>query len=385
LVVGVGALAAAFGSSYFAEAEPSPKPQGSPQQAPQPSQQPPGVEAVVAVRARVPHGLAARTDLRRLTVTDDGVRAAVRLTSIEHPSDAIVRGDVAQRGARFLGVALAVDELPKNADFGAALHFVDPTGVDRRLATGLVHASRPLVAEDGQIFIQRGSIGALPAPAEIRAGTLRTDPLEIDAVDPASGAIRVVMTWNGYATHIAGAYGRELVVYRVGARGAEIVAVDRGSGRTRTVAALPPFARDFSIDPKAGAVVFSNRDDRDESTWVVERMDLSTGARTRLSTTRDDAQTPLAAGGRIFWTAPGRKGLASDRAAAPLTPLGEGYTYASSATADGEWLSLVHVPNGGGFDRMALYRPKTGKVVTLGGASERVEVLGLLETGSELR
>jgi hypothetical protein len=207
------------------------------------------------------------------------------------------------------------------------------------------------------------------------------------------------MTWNGYATHLAGILGRELVVYRVGPRGAEIVSVERASGRARTVAPVPPFARDFSIDRKAGALVYSNRDDRDESTWVVERMDLSTGARTRLSSTRDDAQTPLATDGRVFWTAPGRRGLASDRDAAPLTPLGEGYTYASRATADGEWLSLVHVPNGGGYDRMGLYRPKTGKVVALGGVGERVEVLGFLppgggplpprggplETGSDLR
>ncbi len=338
-----------------------------------------GVTVIAAARTRTTavdgngNG-SGNTEIRTLTIGAGDPRSTT-LATLTHPATAIVRGDVLQKGGRFAGVAIVADERPRSAAYGSALSFVDPSGAVRRLATDVALGSRPLVGDDGLVYVQRGS--ASPAPT---GDTTRIDALEIDAVDPSSGSIRVVMTWQGYITHLAGALGPDLVVYRVGPAGADLALVDRGTGKTRSITPITPFARDFSIDPTRNAVVLSNRDASDTNRWVVERYDLGTGARTELASTRDDATTPFTMpDGSVWRTAPHRGGLVSDRAPARvLAPLGAGYTYVTHASADGAWLALWNVPNEKAFDAAALYRPQTDRVVPLGSKSERVEVLGIL-------
>ena len=66
----------------------------------------------------------------------------------------------------------------------------------------------------------------------------------------------------------------------------------------------------------------SNRDEQDSRLWVVDRIDLATGARERLTTRRDEAPVPyLADGGEVRW---------SLNAAAPVT--------------DPAWLARVAAP-----------------------------------------
>ena len=264
-------------------------------------------------------------------------------------------------------------------------------GSVKELARGLYHASRPLASKDGAVYVERGKAGAWPTLAEIKAGRLRVDALAIDAIDPETGASRTVYTWSGYTLHLAGEYGAELVVYRVDSSGADLLAVDRATGHARLVATLPPFARDFSIDDASGAVVMSNRDERDAHLWIVARIDLASGGVTRLASERDDAPAPFALpGGAMAWTASGHRGLSLRASASSLAtgdarllaPLGAGFDAVTHASTDATWITIAHVPPGeGGYDVFAAVHVASGTPVRLTTRDERVEVLGFV--GSE--
>jgi hypothetical protein len=286
-----------------------------------------GPIALLATPARAD---ATESEVRLVEVTGSGATSTVFRARIVHARGAVVRGDVLDGGR---AVVLAADEAgATEPDWGAALHRVDAAGA-RVLARGLYHASRPLVSADGSVYVERGASGPWPTREEARAGRLRTDALTIDAIDPVTGAARTVATSRGYTLHLAGELGGDLVVYRVAYEGAELLAIDRASGQVRTVTALSPFARDFSIDAARGAVVMSNRDEQDSRTWVVDRVDLRTGARERLHTQKDEAPVPyLTATGDVRWA----------RDDAPATPHG---AFALRLAAAGERVT----PIGGGL------------------------------------
>ena len=259
----------------------------------------PGTVAFLATPSR-PDAVASEVRLVEVTAGADPIVKELFRFEVPHAPGAVVRGDVLAGGR---AVVVAADEaFAGEPDFGAALHRVDAGGT-RVLARGLYHASRPLVSSDGSVYVERGSSGAWPTRDEARAGRLRTDTLTLDAIDAATGAVRNVATWNGYTMHVAGELGGELVVYRVAYEGADLVMLDRNSGRVRSVATLLPFARDFSIDRARGAVVMSNRDEQDSRLWVVDRIDLATGVRERLHRQRDLAPVPyLTSDGDVRWS-----------------------------------------------------------------------------------
>lgn len=355
------------------------------------------VSVWVTSRARTDVGLATRTEIRRVDIDGAGVLRAETLGAVEHPADAIVRVEAVQPAGRFLGVAVVADEGAGRRAFGAALSYVPVVagraklGAARRLTTGLASATRPLVGDDGLVYVQRGSEGLPPTRDEARRGLLRVDALEIDAVDVETGAVRVVTTWQGYATHLAGALADDLVVYRVGPRGAEIVRVDRRSGKTRVVAQVPPFARDFSVDVSGRALVFSDRDDIDPSRWGVVRLDLESGAAVVLSRVTDEAPIPFALDGGVVVTserAPDRYRLrvlgAGTSRAAQLPPgSGAGPTFVTRARRDGAFWAITHVGGGAStaarFDRVGLFSPRSGRVIDLSSEAERVELVGFVD------
>ncbi|MEO6420535.1 MAG: hypothetical protein ABIP39_14050 [Polyangiaceae bacterium] len=206
--------------------------------------------------------------------------------------EAVVRGDVLAGGRSVVIVADGEGaQAAGPSDWNSSLHRVDESGKIAFLASGLYHASRPLASVDGAVYVERGAIGAWPTREEAALGRLRTDPLRIDAIDPATGAARTLYTWTGYTLHLAGELGAELIVYRVAFEGADLIAIDRASGKSRLVTTLLPFARDFSIDEKRGALVMSNRDEHDSHLWVIDRIDLATGARNRLASAKDETPT----------------------------------------------------------------------------------------------
>lgn len=318
-----------------------------------------------------PHDERARRSEVR-SVGPDGV--GIPLGAVQHAPGAVVRGDLL--GA--LPVVVADEEAAADRDFGAALFAVERQGV-RRLVAGVGHARRPLASADGLVYVERGSSGAAPASGA------RVDRLELAAVEPTTGDVRVLYTYSGCALHLAGELGPDLVVYRVAAAGgADVLLVGRASGRSRLVASIVPMARDFTVDRERGALLYVNRDAKDAALWAVERLDLASGLVTRLATARDDAPAPYALpSSDPVWTAPGRRGLASARGEW-LAPLGPGFDAVRATSPDGAWLAVLHVPSEGMDDLALLHAPAgprgplgPGGVARLGGA-ERVEALGFV-------
>jgi len=202
------------------------------------------------------------------------------------------------------------------------------------------------------VYVERGSSGAAPASGA------RVDRLELAAVEPTTGDVRVLYTYSGCALHLAGELGPDLVVYRVAAAGgADVLLVGRASGRSRLVASIVPMARDFTVDRERGALLYVNRDAKDAALWAVERLDLASGLVTRLATARDDAPAPYALpSSDPVWTAPGRRGLASARGEW-LAPLGPGFDAVRATSPDGAWLAVLHVPSEGMDDLALLHAP----------------------------
>lgn len=316
---------------------------------------------------------AQRSEVR--VVGPDG--ASTLLGAVAHAPGAVVRGDLV--GA--LPVVVADEEGAADRDFGAALFVVGPQGV-RRLVGGVGHARRPLAGADGLVYVERGASG----PASETAS--RVDALEIVAVEPSTGHAHAIYSYSGYALHLAGELGPDLVVYRVAAGGADVLLVDRASGRSRLVASIVPMARDFTVDRERAALVYVNRDAKDAHLWAVERLDLASGLVTRLATAQDDAPAPYALpGSEPVWTAAGRRGLASARGEW-LAPLGPGFDAVRAVSGDGAWLAVLHVPDQGMDDLAVVHAPAgprgplgPGGVTQLGG-NERVEALGFVGGGS---
>lgn len=316
---------------------------------------------------------ATSSDVRFLTI-DHGRVTELFSAPIPHALYGVVRGDVL-RGRRAVAVVADRPDAPKG-DYGSALYVVDEARGLRELTRGLYHASRPLASEDGQIYVQTGQAGA--EPTRFDPSRLREDAVAIQAVDPDTGAKRTVYTWTGYTVHLAGEYGGELVVYRVGQGGADLVAVDRGTGKSRLVASILPFARDFSVDQKRGALLFSNRDETDSHVWTVESVDLATGARSRHASTRDVSPVPFAMeGGRLLVATPGH-GLSLQPSpsarASFMTPLGAGTDVVEAASPDGAWILFTHQSRSG-IEEAALHLD-TNAVVRLSARPENLRAVG---------
>jgi hypothetical protein len=321
-----------------------------------------------AVVIATPHDETAKSsEIRWVDVGPAGLRIS-RTLSVPHAAGAVVRGDVLPG---LDAVAVVCDEDgARDPEFGAALFRSETTGL-RQLATGLVHASRPLASIDGNLYVERGARGAN-----------RIDALTIDSVNPTTGSLRTLHAWSGFALHLAGELGSELIVYRVGVSGAEIIAIDRASGSLRIVAALPAFARDFSIDANRNAIVFSNRNDADAHLWIVERMDLATGARTRLHQETDESPAPFAMpSGDVAWTAARRSGLwISGKSTAPL---GAGFDSVRAVTNDGTLALVAHVPSSG-FDSAAILDLGSPRTLPLP-VDVRIEPIGFVGARQVLR
>lgn len=338
------------------------------------------VRGATALVLATPHDAAATTtEVRRIELHADGVKTTT-LATIPHPPQAVVRGD-----ARGGTIAVVADgSRATDHDWGATLYRVGASGASA-VIDGVGHARRPLVSEDGLVYVERGTSGPTPSEADARAGHLREDPISIAAVD-GTGAARSVYSANAYALHLCGELGRELVVYRVRFEGADLLAVDRASGASRLVTTLPPFARDFTIDRAHGALVLSNRDPSDASRWVVDRVDLTTGQTTELHAERDSAPAPFAlVGGGFAYTAPARGGLVfSGTTPTAVAAIGPGFDATQAETSDGEWLLVAHVPRSGFDETIALHRP-TARVLRLTTSDERIDAIAFDGEGAVVR
>ncbi|WP_437959731.1 hypothetical protein WME76_08840 [Sorangium sp. So ce119] len=314
-----------------------------------------------------------------------GAKAGPALATLRHLSDAVVRARVVPRTPIVLATA---DTSPsRDRSFNASLFRIEPHAAPVALCDGVVHASRPLVTAGGRVFVSRGVAGPEPPPDGDLA-RLRVDALTIDEVDLATGATRAVHRHTGYLAFLAGAWDDELVVYRVAPRSADIVLVNPDTGATRVIApSIPPFARDFSIDAAAGALVYQGRHEVDPGTWVIERLDLKTGKRTRIETSASNGLAPHAwPGGGLAYTPDRRTGLVLVGARAALRgPLGAGVDAVQAVSPDAAWVAALHT-NPSAFPVPFAIHAESGEVAAIPAPSgARIAVAGFTTAKEEPR
>ena len=265
------------------------------------------------------------------------------LATFTHLAGATVRGAVIPGTTTLVATADTTES--RDLSFNAGLYRVAPHTPPELLCDGVVHASRPLVTPDGRVLVSRGKPG--PEPKSARLADMRVDTLTIDEVDPYTGMLRTVHTASGYLAFLAGSYGREVIVYRVFPGGADVVGVDIDTSEERTlVGSLPPFARDFSVDPTTGTLVYQGRHETDSHEWVIDRVDLVTLAHERLASSSSMNMVPFAVpGGSVAYSPEGRGGLTilGEKAG---NPFGEGADWVLAASDDGESLAGLHTVQG---------------------------------------
>jgi hypothetical protein len=298
------------------------------------------------------------------------------IASIPHLPDAAVRAAVLP-GA---GVVMMIADTAPGRDlsFNASLFRVEPHAPATPLCDRVVYASRPLVTATGRVFVSRGAAGPDPpiGPGG-KVTTLRVDELSVDEVDPATGATRIVHAYNGYATFLAATWKDEIILYRVSPAGADLLALDPDSGAARKLADVPPFARSFSIDEPAAALLFEERHETDPRTWVIDRMDLTTGQRERLISSPHIALAPHAwPGGGFAYTPERRLGLTVVDAPVSVSgPLGPGVDTVEAIAPDGAWVALLHTP--AGFQIPFAIRADTGEAAAIPAPSgARIAIAG---------
>jgi hypothetical protein len=174
------------------------------------------------------------------------------------------------------------------------------------------------------------------------------DTLTIDEVDPSTGMLRTVHTASGYLAFLAGSYGREVLVYRVFPGGADVVGVDIDTSEERKIVpSLPPFARDFSVDPATGTLVYQSRHETNSHVWTIDRVDLVTLARERLFWSSSMNLVPFALpGGAVFFNPDGRGGLTVLGGPSIGGPLGPGADWVLAVSEEGQSVAGLHTVQG---------------------------------------
>jgi hypothetical protein len=306
--------------------------------------------------------------------------APTPVARFDHEDGAAVKGAILPGTSVVLAVADTA--ATRDLSFASSLFRVEPHRPAERLCDGVVHASRPLVTAAGRVFVSRGVAGSEPAAAKNEG---REDALTIDEIDPATGGARPVHSFAGYLAFLAGEHGREILIYRVGAGGADLIGVDPDTGTTRVIApSMLPFARDFSVDPARGAVVFQERDERDSRTWVIDRMDLATGARTRLAASSSMSLAPSVwPGGGVAYAPDSRGGLTLiGREMKPIhAPAGDGVDQVQALSRDGAWVAALHTRPGELPVAFAI-EAASGRTLALpNAAGARVAIAGFVAEG----
>lgn len=193
----------------------------------------------------------------------------------------------------------------------------------RVLAEGLAYGSRPLVTAEGRVFVSRGVAGVEPSTAR---ESLRVDQLSVEEIDATTAARRVIFSTRGYVTFLAGALGRELVIYEVSPAGARLLAVHVDTLAVREVLpSMMALARDFVMDAPRSRVLFTQGEPFG-ARWFVEQVDLRTGERRRLADGPEVTLLPtVLADGRVLISHGAGEGLFALDGTRVVAPHGPGF------------------------------------------------------------
>ena len=221
----------------------------------------------------------------------------------------------------------------KDLSFASSLFLLEAGKPARLLADRIALSTRALVTPEGRVFVQRG-----------RPGEDRIDALTIDEIDLRTGRAREVLAFSGYTAFLAGHLGRELLVYRVGPQGADLIAVHADALGVRVlIPKLVPLARDFALSADGRSLVFTEGDPSGH--WFIERLDLLTLARSLLAegTTMALLPTPLP-DGRIAFSPGLGLGLRDLEGATILRSTGGGFERVRAFTRKGIAIGLHETP-----------------------------------------
>lgn len=222
-------------------------------------------------------------------------------TQLEVQPDETFRA-VVLPGTRRVAI-VRVTGLARDPSFVATLSIVSPGQPERVLATDVVRASKPVLL-GSRLFVERGA----PGP-ELADGRYRVDALTVSEVDPLSGRLRTVYEAKGFWTHLAGAIGRELIVYVAGPQGAKLEAVQVDTLAVRTlIATMPAMAHDFVVDAEHQRVLFTIAEPGVER-WFIDQVDVSSGRRTRLAEGDQVALLPTVLPSGLAWSTGEGRGL----------------------------------------------------------------------------
>ena len=190
---------------------------------------------------------------------------AAPVARFSHGEGSAVLGSLLPRSR--VVVASATMESRGDLSFANVLLRLEAGKPARVLASQLAYGSRPLVTAEGRVFIARGVAGP-------QGETFRLDALSVEEIDPATAKTRRVYATHGAFTFLAGALGRELIIYEVTARAARLIAVHADTLAVREVLpTMAGLAHDFVVDAPRHRVLFTQGTPGGR-TWFVEEVDL---------------------------------------------------------------------------------------------------------------
>lgn len=196
-----------------------------------------------------------------------------------------------------------VTGLARDPSFVATLSIVSPGQPERVLATDVVRASKPTLL-GSRLFVERGA----PGP-ETNDGSYRVDALTVSELELQSGRLRTVYETKGYWTHLAGAIGRELIIYVAGPHGAKLEAVQVDTLAVRTlIPSMPAMAHDFAVDAEHQRVLFTIAEPGVER-WFIDQVDVASTKRTRLAEGDQVALLPTVLPSGLAWSTGEGRGL----------------------------------------------------------------------------
>jgi hypothetical protein len=207
-------------------------------------------------------------------------------------------------------VATAVMRSQGDLSFASALLRLEAGKAPRLLADQVAYGSRPLVTAEGRVFVARGS----------------NEELTVDEIDPRTAKTRSIhSTRNGLVTYLAGALGREVIIYEVTTTGSRLIAVHADTLGLRTlIADLKGPAHDFVVDAARKRVLFTHA--TASGSYQVEETSLVDGATRVLATGNEVTLLPaVRADGRVLISKGEGLGLAALDGGEGLPARGPGF------------------------------------------------------------
>lgn len=236
--------------------------------------------------------LSSRGDLAELRFQPMGVtELAPPVARFAHGEGSAVLGSLLPRSR--VVVASATMASRGDLSFATVLLRLEAGKPARLLASQLAYGSRPLVTDEGRVFISRGvagrdpegpstSLGLNGSARPVHAERIRVDALSVEEIDPSTAKTRLVYATQGGFTFLAGALGRELIIYEVTPRAARLIAVHADTLAVREVLpTMAGLAHDFVVDAPRSRVLFTQGTPQGRS-WFVEEVDLVSGGSKRL-------------------------------------------------------------------------------------------------------